>query len=202
MDALHCQYKTLQEVVDSGNDAIAQVKDNQKRLHTTCQKVANSWSLTDQDIQHNFDRNRQEKRVAKIYKKNQYFESKIDKKWKKNIKSIIKIERTRRAFSTESKTWKKSYEESYYIGTKKFTAKEANTYVRGHWGVENRLHHVRDRSMKEDDCKVSFGAGNLSKLRSFVLNILRANGVKNIKNELFRNGVNLDRILNYKFLLN
>jgi len=27
--------------------------------------------------------------------------------------------------------------------------------VRGHWGIENRLHHRKDRSMDEDRCRSS-----------------------------------------------
>jgi len=202
MDALHCQYETLQEVVDSGNNAISQVKDNQKKLHKLCQKMTNGWRPIEQNTQTNYDRNRQETRVAKIYRKNQYLRDHIDEKWHKNIECTIKIERTRLVFSTKKQKWEKSYDEAYYIGTKLFTAKDANVYIREHWGIENRLHHVRDRSMREDDCKISFGAGTLSKLRSFVLNILRANGVKNIKNELFKNSVNLNRITKYRFLFN
>jgi predicted transposase YbfD/YdcC len=30
--------------------------------------------------------------------------------------------------------------------------------VRGHWGIENRLHHVRDATLKEDACRARKGA--------------------------------------------
>jgi len=200
MDALHCQHKTLQAVVDSDNDAIIQVKNNQKAMHKLCQKISNSWNSIEEDVENTYDHSRQETRVAKVYLKNEYFKSHIDKKWYKNIESIIKIERTRRVFNTEEQKWEESYEKSYYVGTRVFKAKEANTYVRGHWGVENRLHYVRDVAMKEDSHKSYVNVGNLSRLRTFVFNILRINGVKNVKNELFRNCVSLDRITRYNFL--
>lgn len=200
MDAMHCQYETLKVIVESENDAIVQVKDNQKKLHQLCQKVSNGWRPVDQDVQVNYDHNRRERRVVKTYLPNQYFKDRLDERWEKYVQVIIKVERTRSEFNTEMKEWNQSYENSYYIGTKVFTASDANIYVRGHWGVENKLHYVRDRAMKEDDCQVCYGANSLAKLRSFVLNILKCNGVKNVKNELFRNGINLDRITKYDYL--
>jgi hypothetical protein len=31
-------------------------------------------------------------------------------------------------------------------------------YARGHWGIENRLHYVRDETLGEDRCRVRTGA--------------------------------------------
>jgi hypothetical protein len=31
--------------------------------------------------------------------------------------------------------------------------------VRGHWGIENRLHYVRDEALGEDRCRVRKGSG-------------------------------------------
>lgn len=37
------------------------------------------------------------------------------------------------------------------------TCTELATWIRGHWGIENLLHHVRDRTFREDDSKVRTG---------------------------------------------
>lgn len=54
--------------------------------------------------------------------------------------------------------------------------------ARGHWGIENRLHYVRDVTLGEDASRVRTGAAPrvLAALRNAVLAILRAAGAINI----------------------
>ncbi|MBH8552107.1 ISAs1 family transposase [Nostocaceae cyanobacterium CENA357] len=58
------------------------------------------------------------------------------------------------------------------------TAKEFATGIRGHWGIENCLHWVKDVVFKEDNSTIRMGnaSANLSILRAIALNILRRNG--------------------------
>jgi predicted transposase YbfD/YdcC len=53
---------------------------------------------------------------------------------------------------------------------------------RGHWGIENRLHWVRDVSFGEDKCQVKKGHGphNLAALRNAVISLLRLSGHQEI----------------------
>jgi hypothetical protein len=51
-----------------------------------------------------------------------------------------------------------THEVSYYAGSFPVTAREPRTVLqltRGHWGIENELHHPKDRSMDEDRCRAS-----------------------------------------------
>lgn len=54
--------------------------------------------------------------------------------------------------------------------------------IRGHWRIENRLHHVRDVSAGEDACRVRTGSAPevLAGLRNASLTVLRADGHRNI----------------------
>lgn len=56
------------------------------------------------------------------------------------------------------------------------------TLARGHWGIENRLHYVRDVTLGEDASRVRTGAAPqvLAALRNAVLALLRAAGATNI----------------------
>jgi predicted transposase YbfD/YdcC len=51
-------------------------------------------------------------------------------------------------------------------------------YVRGHWGIENGLHYVRDETLGEDRCRVRKGesAQVLAALRNVAVHVLA--GVK------------------------
>jgi Transposase DDE domain len=49
--------------------------------------------------------------------------------------------------------------------------------VRAHWGIENRLHHVRDVSMDEDRCRVRDGGRALAAIRNLTLSLIRARGL-------------------------
>ena len=70
--------------------------------------------------------------------------------------------------------------------------------MRGHWGIENRNHHVRDRSLGEEDAsRIRHKPGVLRPLRSFALNILRGHGVANVSEALYANALSLDRLLAY-----
>ena len=54
--------------------------------------------------------------------------------------------------------------------------------VRGHWGIENGLHYVRDVTMGEDGSNVRTGSAPqvMAALRNVVIGILRLSGATNI----------------------
>lgn len=87
------------------------------------------------------------------------------------LHTAVRIGRTR----VSKKTGKTTQETSYYVATfaaGQFTATEVQALVRGHWAVENRLHHVKDRTMQEDRCQARANVGsNLALLRSITLQI-------------------------------
>ena len=47
---------------------------------------------------------------------------------------------------------------------------------RTHWGIENKLHHVRDVTLGEDRCRVRKGARPLATLRNLVMFLIRKRG--------------------------
>ena len=58
------------------------------------------------------------------------------------------------------------------------TAEVVLALVRGHWSIENRLHHVRDVSYHEDRCRVRTGhlPRNLACLTNLAISIVRVQG--------------------------
>jgi len=108
------------------------------------------------------------------------------------------VERRRVISDTEKKQWKNTDETAYYISTITMNAEKFCKAIRNHWGIENRNHHVRDVTMNEDKSRIRNNPDIFARLKSFALNILRADKVDNIASELFYNCINLANILDYK----
>ena len=62
------------------------------------------------------------------------------------------------------------------------TCTELASWIRGHWGIENLLHHVRDRTFREDDSKIRTGTlpRAMASLRNLAIGVLRQDGKTNI----------------------
>lgn len=77
------------------------------------------------------------------------------------------------------------------------TCSELATWNRGHWGIENLLHHVRDRTLREDDSKVRTGAlpRAMASLRNLAISVFRQDSQTNIAAALRHTGRDCHRPL-------
>ena len=68
---------------------------------------------------------------------------------------------------------------------------------RGHWGIENRLHYVRDMAYDEDRCRARTGntPRTLGCLRNLAIGLLRLFKVPNIKAAFRDLAANADQVL-------
>ncbi len=194
-DALNCQEGTIKSVIEAKGNLVVQVKENQKALLEKCKTISNQASFIDKNISETEkNHGRIETRTCEIYEAIDIIHN---GKWS-DIKTIIIIKRDTLVFDTSKKKWVDRSETSYYIATNKLTAKEYNLIIRKHWGIENKNHNVRDCAMKEDASRIRKNPLNMVKIRSFALNMMRYNNVKNIEDELFSNVLNINRLLRYK----
>jgi predicted transposase YbfD/YdcC len=67
---------------------------------------------------------------------------------------------------------------------------------RGHWGIENRLHWIRDSHWREDRCRVRTprGAHNLASFRNVAINLLRITKTPNLAAAIRQNAYRVDRL--------
>jgi hypothetical protein len=70
-------------------------------------------------------------------------------------------------------------------------------WTRGHWGIENRLHYVRDVTMGEDANRTRRGSGPqaLAILRNLAVTWLRLDDVANIAAALRRNAARVPELI-------
>ena len=111
-----------------------------------------------------------------------------------HFKQAIRIKRTRVIHGERSE------ETSYFITSlsrERANARDLLNLQRGHWGIENRLHWVRDVTMGEDKCRARSGhiPQNLAAFRNATLTTLRAQGVKGIASTLRTLAVNPWKLL-------
>lgn len=93
---------------------------------------------------------------------------------------------TRSRFALDGTSLGKSDAEVVYaitnVPTKKMTAKELAEAIRGHWGIENRAHWVRDVTFDEDRSRIRTGSGPqvMATLRNLAISLHRLAGASNI----------------------
>lgn len=87
-------------------------------------------------------------------------------------------------------------------GITSLTAHQANpadvaAYVRGHWGIENRAHHVRDVTYDEDHSQVRTGSSPqvMATLRNTAISLLRLFGHTNIAKATRRMARHINELL-------
>ncbi len=71
-------------------------------------------------------------------------------------------------------------------------------HIRNHWFIENKDHHIRDVTLREDYSIIRVKPENISALRSFALNVLRKNKINTINNELYQNSLQYYNLYSYQ----
>ena len=113
--------KTFEEVIKSWNDAIIQLKLNQKKLKENCDKICVKNYELWQDTCFEKSRNKKVTRVVKYFDF-EILDNKLPKEWGKHIKVLIFVRRITVKKNTKTKKFETTIDESYYLSTKKLTA--------------------------------------------------------------------------------
>ena len=118
-------------------------------------------------------------------------ESVIGEAWP-HLQQVCRLERQRVVKG------KKQVDVSYAISSLPATDADARRLLslsRGHWGIENRLHWVRDVTFDEDRSQVRTGAAPqvLAGLRNLVISLVRRAGHSNVAAALRRHNAHLSR---------
>ena len=171
IDAMGCQKKIAEKIVDNNGDYIFSLKGNHGTLHEEVKlfmddAIANSGSYDyscDTDGGH-----------GRVEIRNVWYSENV--RWIQDLKqwtglsSLVAVESQRIIGD------KVSTERRYFISSLSgIDAKTIGRMIRSHWGIENKLHWSLDVSFGEDDCRIrkGFGAENVSRLRRIALNLLK-----------------------------
>jgi predicted transposase YbfD/YdcC len=197
-DALHAVRSHAQYLHSRGAHYILTVKPNQPALHA--QLAALPWAripvaYRSKDRGHGRRETRTLKKTAVAAAAGPGGQGLLFP----HAEQAVRITRTR-TVRTGGKS-RRSTETAYTITS--LTALDATgeqiaQAVRGHWGVENRLHYVRDVTWDEDRCQIRTANGPqvMASLRNLAITILRLTGHTNIAAGLRHHAHNPTRPLN------
>jgi predicted transposase YbfD/YdcC len=187
IDAMGCQREIAGQIKSQGGDYVLAVKDNQPTLHEKVRNLLDEAALDGfagmshgYDEQSNQGHGRIETRKVWVTDEVKWLGPELLALWP-GLSSVARVESTRQDLGDMS--GKISVERRYYIASLKGTdaAKMAGA-IRGHWGVENKLHWRLDMAFGEDQSRLrkDHGAENFSRLRRIAMNQLRKQPDKKI----------------------
>ncbi|MFD3736427.1 ISAs1 family transposase [Streptomyces sp. NPDC058632] len=171
-DALHTQHAHGTYLRERGAHYIAQVKANHPGLFDRVRRLP--WREITLD---HHDRTRAHHRLEIRRLKTAAF-AHLDYP---DARQALQVVRWRKDFTTGKLTIERVYLiTSLPPGTASGTRLAA--WIRGHWKIENLLHHVRDRTFREDDSKIHIGClpRIMAGLRNLAIGVHRQDGHTNI----------------------
>lgn len=182
IDALGAQKAVAQQIIDGGGNYVLAVKENQPTLHQAIRVELDDMIR----VQFTGVRHEQHQTVdaghGRIETRRVWVTDELDwlppaKDWP-GLRSLVVVAAERNVPAHGH-----SVERRYFISSLPPEAELHARTIRGHWSIENRLHHVLDVSFREDDSRIRRGNApeNVARIRRIALNLLRIHGDRHTK---------------------
>lgn len=170
IDAMGCQTKIVERILEKEADYVIGLKGNQTQLNEDVRlffskkpKKAVFSQSTSVDKGHG----RLEQRSCTVSQDVDWLRERHPA-WQA-LNSVVEIESQREIKG------KVSTEKRYYISSLKMSAEQIAQAIRQHWGVENQLHWVLDMSFNDDQSRIRKGNAprNIAIIKKTALNLLQ-----------------------------
>lgn len=189
VDAMGCQKKIAKEIIEADADYVLALKGNQETVHAEVKSFLNttleekqkkrpSGAVLPKAAAQLQELETVEKDHGRLEIRRYYQSAELgwfadQAKWE-GLRSVGMVEAVR---EVEGKT---TVEQRYYLSSLALDVGTFARAVRGHWGVENKLHWVMDVCFREDQsrARTGYAAENLATLRRLALNLLKREKTK------------------------
>lgn len=178
--------KNCEQIIASNNHYLGALKGNQAGL---LQDVQQHFQPEDTQIEVNKGHGRIEKRTVSICQT-------LDgiRPWA-GLRTVIRVEATRHRLKGDY-LFVGQPQIRYYISSLSETAEQFAARIRNYWGVENKVHYVRDVTQGEDASRIRIlplpQIWTLA--RNFALNLYRDEGFQNMAQAQRRCSFGLDTL--------
>jgi predicted transposase YbfD/YdcC len=189
MDAMGCQKRIAKEIVEADADYVLALKGNQETVHEEVKTFLDHTLEEKQTLRppgakpspaaaglacwETVDKDHGRFEIRRYYQSDELDWFADKGKWE-GLKSVGMVESIR---ELKGKT---TIERRYFLSSLPLGVETFARAVRGHWGVENKLHWVLDVCFREDQSRARTGhaAENLATLRRLALNLLKREKTK------------------------
>lgn len=166
VDAMHTQTDTAQVIIEAGGAYVFTVKNNQPSLYAACKDLP--WAEVPGHSTLTTGHGRRARRTIKVVQAPAWVQF-------PGARQIAQIRRT------VTRAGKRTVEVVYVITSADHQAAPPATlaaWVKGHWGIENQLHWVRDVTYDEDRSQVRTGHAPcvMATIRNTAISLLRMTG--------------------------
>jgi len=165
IDAMGCQKKIAERIIEQEADYVFSLKGNQETFHEDVKLYFETEDITNTKTTLNDGHGRIERRVYTLETDIEWLTQKPE--WK-GLRAIGRVQ----SFIFEKE---KMTEETRYFITSLFSLDDFTKAVRSHWGIENSLHYCLDVTFKEDANRTrkDNSPENFAVVRHIALNILK-----------------------------
>ena len=195
IDAMGTQMTIAQAILDAGGDYVLALKANRPATLKAVQKLLNTGQpdAQTQSVQTvDGDHGRIETRTYAVCTELGRLFTRRGTKDNPTFPGVVMVGKAESLIERNGKT---EHQTRYYLCSTRMDAQTFGRIVRGHWGIENRLHWMLDVVFHEDLARLRVGHGpaNMAVVRHIGMNLLqKAKSTTSLKNRRKLAGWNTD----------
>ena len=180
IDAMGCQRRIVDTIVERGGNYVIAVKDNQPSLRAAVEAAFTTCEIANEQLPASANFESLDRAHGRVERRAVRALDIIDRLGERQdwtgLQSIVMVNSERTVRGTTSQ------EARYYISSLPPDAAELAAAIRGHWGIENQQHWTLDMTFHEDRSRSRKGNApdNFALLRRIALNLLKGEKTKKL----------------------